>query len=292
MAIYHLSAQAFSRSSGASAVAAAAYRSGEDLIDERTGERHDYSRRSGVDHAEIVAPDQAPDWVQDRERLWNEAESAERRRDSQVAREVRIALPKELDVQGQRDLVREFCRQEFAGEGMVADVAYHDSAGENPHAHILLTMRRVEGQGFGKKERAWNGKERLESWRESWADHTNRALDRAGRSERIDHRTLEAQRDSALKRDDLEAAARLDREPQVHLGKAAYMEARGIETDRGSRAVEIARLNEFRRDIGEWLRREIKELGRQINKLLREEALRPSQGKDLPGLDQGWTWER
>ena len=292
MAIYHFNAQALSRSSGASAVAAAAYRSGEDLTDERTGERHDYSRRSGVDHAEIIAPDQAPDWVHDRERLWNAAEAAERRRDSQVAREVRVALPSELKGEEQRDLVREFCRQEFAGDGMVADVAYHDSAGENPHSHILLTMRRIEGQGFGKKEREWNGKERLNGWRKSWADHANRALDRAERSERIDHRTLEAQRDSALDRGDLAAAARLDREPQIHLGRAAYMEARGVETDRGSRAVEIARRNDFHRDIGEWLRREIKELGRQLKQLLRQEALQPSQGKDLPGKNQGWTWER
>ena len=83
-------------------MAAAAYRSGEDLIDERTGERHNYSGRSGVDHAEIIAPDQAPDWVRDREQLWNAAEAAERRRDSQVAREVMVALPVELDVQEQR----------------------------------------------------------------------------------------------------------------------------------------------------------------------------------------------
>jgi len=282
MAIYHLNAQALSRSSGASAVAAAAYRSGEDLKDERTGERHDYSHRSGVDHAEIIAPDQAPDWVRDRAQLWNAAEEAERRRDSQVAREVRVALPKELGFQEQRDLVREFCRQEFAGDGMVADVAYHDTAGENPHAHILLTMRRIKRKGFGKKERAWNGKERLEGWRESWRDHANRALDRSGRSERIDHRTLEAQRDAALGRGDLEAAARLDREPQVHLGKAAYMEARGVETDRGSRAVKIAQRNDFHSNIGEWLRREIKQLGRQLQQLLRQEALRPSQGKELP----------
>ena len=290
MAIYHLTAKAISRSSGGSAVAAAAYRSGEDLTDERTGERHDYSRRSGVDHAEIVAPDQGPDWVRERAQLWNTAEASERRRDAQVAREVMVALPKELKAQEQRDLVREFSRQEFAAEGMVADVSYHGTGSENPHAHILLTMRRIEGEGFGKKERGWNSKERLEGWRESWADQANRALDRAGRSERIDHRTLEAQRDAALERGDLEAAERLDREPQVHLGKAAYMEARGIETDRGRRAVEIAERNDFHSNIREWLRREIRELGRQLKTLIQEEALRPSKEKDLP--KQGWTMDR
>ena len=97
----------------------------EDLTDERTGERHNYSRRSGVDAAEIVAPDQAPDWVRDRTQLWNAAEASERRRDSQVAREVMVALPIELDREEQRDLVREFSREEFASQGMVADVAYH-----------------------------------------------------------------------------------------------------------------------------------------------------------------------
>ena len=290
MAIYHFNAQVLSRSNGASAVAAAAYRSGEDLTDKRTGERHDYSRRTGVDHAEIVAPDQAREWVRDRAQLWNAAEAAERRRDSQVAREVRVALPRELGGQEQRGLVREFCREEFAAEGMVADVTYHDSGEENPHAHILLTMRRIEGEGFGKKEREWNSKERLEGWRESWADQANRALDRAGQSERIDHRTLEAQRDAALEKGDLEAAARLDREPQVHLGKAAYLEARGIETDRGSRAVEIAERNDFHSKLREWLRREIKELGRQIKTLIREETLQPSKEKDLP--QQGWTMDR
>lgn len=282
MAIYHLSAQALSRSSGASAVAAAAYRAGDALTDERTGERHNYSRRTGVDAAEIIAPDQAPDWVQDRAKLWNAAEAAERRRDSQVAREVRVALPAELEAQERRDLVREFCRQEFADRGMVADVAYHDSAGENPHAHILLTMRRIEGEGFGKKERAWNAKDQLEAWREGWSDHANGALARAGQSERIDHRTLEEQRKNALERGDLEAADRLNREPQIHLGKAAYMEAKGIETDRGSRSLEIAKHNDLHSGLREWAWEQIKEFGSQLQKLFRQEALQPSQGEDLP----------
>ena len=225
-------------------MAASAYRSGEDLTDERTGDRHDYSRRSGVDHAEIIAPDQAPDWVRDRAQLWNAAEVAERRRDSQVAREVMVALPKELEAQKQRGLVREFCRQEFAGQGMVADVAYHGTGSENPHAHILLTMRRIEGQGFGKKERSWNGKERLEGWREAWADRTNRALDRRPSIRSASHhRTLREQHQEALDRGDLGKAAELDREPQVHLGKALYMEAKNISTEMGTRFLEIAERN-------------------------------------------------
>ena len=284
MALYHLSAKALSRSSGASSVAAAAYRSGEDLTDERTGDRHDYSRRSGVDHAEIIAPDQAPDWVRDRAQLWNAAEAAERRRDSQVAREVMVALPKELEAQKQRGLVREFCRQEFAGQGMVADVAYHGTGSENPHAHILLTMRRIEGQGFGKKERAWNGKERLEGWREAWADRTNRALERAGSAERIDHRTLKEQRQEALDRGDLGKAAELDREPQVHLGKALYMEAKNISTEIGTRFLEIAERN-LERAL-ERGRQQFWKVYRELRSLSPPEPEQPSQGRELGKREQ------
>ena len=181
MAIYHMHATVISRASGGSAVAAAAYRSGEKLIDERTGEAHDYSRRDGVDGAEIIAPDGAPDWVRDRDRLWNAGEAAEKRKDSQVAREVRVALPRELDPDQRRELVRGFVQAEFAGRGMVADVSYHDGNSVNPHAHILLTTRELNSDGFGGKDRSWNSKELLSGWREQWAESANRALDRAGR---------------------------------------------------------------------------------------------------------------
>ena len=97
MAIYHMGAIVISRAGGGSAVAAAAYRSGERIEDERTGEAHDYARRSGIDGTEIIAPNGAPEWVRARTRLWNEVEAAEKRKDSQVAREVRVALPGELD---------------------------------------------------------------------------------------------------------------------------------------------------------------------------------------------------
>ena len=249
MAIYHLSAQALSRSSGASAVAAAAYRSGESLSDERTGERHDYERRSGVEGAEIVAPDDAPRWALDRQQLWNAAEAAERRKNSQVAREVRVAIPAELDDRSRKELVRKFAKEQFADRGMVADVAYHDFAGENPHAHILLTMRRLDGAGFAKtKERSWNAKETLQGWRKAWERDANRVLERCGSVERIDCRTLKAQRSEALECGDPEAAERLDREPTIHLGKAAaHMGVRGIETERLERAERIEDRNRERR---------------------------------------------
>ena len=265
MAIYHMGAMVISRGSGGSAVAAAAYRSGERIGDERTGETHDYARRSGVDGTEIIAPNGAPDWVRDRSRLWNEAEAAEKRKDSQVAREVRVALPSELYQQQRRDLVREYVRAEFTDRGMVADVAYHGGYGDNPHAHIMLTTRTLTEQGFGQKNRDWNGKERLADWREQWADHANRALERAGRSERIDHRTLAAQRAEALQRGDIERADALDREPQIHLGKAASaMRRRGQENERTRRNDRICARNRHRTQKRSRLRRSIQALDRAI----------------------------
>lgn len=247
MAIYHLSAQVLSRSGGSSAVAAAAYRSGGRLFDERTGETHDYSRRRGVDHAEIVAPDGAPEWALDRERLWNAAEAAERRKDAQVAREVRVAIPAELDGDDRRELVREFAREQFAERGMVADIAWHDGRGENPHAHIQLTMRPLDGGRFSaRKERSWNSKQTLVGWREAWAEKANRTLERAGEEARIDHRTLAEQRAEALERGEAGRAEELDREPQIHLGKAAHAEEGGRRTERGDRYLAIDERNRER----------------------------------------------
>ena len=259
MAIYHMHATVISRASGGSAVAAAAYRSGEKLIDERTGEQHDYSRRDGVDGAEIIAPEGAPDWVRDRDRLWNSGEAAEKRKDSQVAREVRVALPHELAPEQRRELVRGFVKEEFSGRGMVADVSYHDGNSVNPHAHILLTTRELHSDGFGGKDRSWNSKELLSGWREQWAESANRALDRAGRSERIDHRTLAAQRAEAIERGQGARAEKLDRDPEIHLGKAAWMARRRGEgnerTRRNDRICDGNRAREMERGrLGRALR--------------------------------------
>ena len=263
MAIYHMHAAVISRASGASALAAAAYRSGENLIDERTGEAHDYSRRDGVDGAEIIAPEGAPDWVQDREKLWNAGEDAEKRKDSQVAREVRVALPRELDPEQRRELVREFVKAEFAGRGMVADVSYHDGNSGNPHAHILLTTRELNSDGFGAKDRSWNSKELLSGWREQWAESANRALDRAGSRERIDHRTLAAQRDEAIERGHTIRAEKLDRDPEIHLGKSAWMVLRRGEgnerTRRNDRICDGNQAREMERSRGKEMIRAIQD---------------------------------
>ena len=138
----------------------------------------------------------------------------------QVAREVEVAAPVELSKEQRRELVQGFAEREFVTRGMVADIAYHDGDGSNPHAHILLTTRRLEGEGFGGKERDWNRKELLSDWRETWAREANEALERAGIGEanevleragigeRIDHRSLIVQRDEALVRGEIWKAAK------------------------------------------------------------------------------------
>ena len=239
MAIFHLSVKIHGRSAGMSAVAGAAYRAGQALEDERTGESHDYTRRGAVDHTEILAPDDAPSWTQDRGRLWNEVEAAETRKNSQVAREVVVALPKELAAEDQRELVRGFVGEQCVARGMVADVAYHDIGSGNPHAHVLLTTRRIGPDGFAGKARSWNDRGMVEDWRREWAAHANRALSRASWPERIDHRSLVSQRQDALHRGDRAAAVELDRKPGVHLGRARHQEIRTRQpAERVSRAIE------------------------------------------------------
>lgn len=193
MAIYRFSAQVIGRSSGRSATAAAAYRAGVEIVDVRTGELHDYTRRSGVDAAFIVAPESAPPWALDRASLWNAVEAAEKRKDAQLAREVQLALPHELTPAQREALVREFVQAQFVDRGMVADVALHAPGkgdDRNHHAHVMLTMRTLGPEGFGGKAREWNDKAVLEGWRVEWEQAANRALERAGIEARIDHRSL------------------------------------------------------------------------------------------------------
>ncbi len=219
MAIFHLSAQVISRSTGRSSVAACAYRLGISIEDERTGLTHDYTKRSGVDSFQTLAPDDAPEWVHDPARLWNEVEKAEKRKDAQVCREVNFALPKELTPEQQKALAVGYIKEQMVARGMVACVAFHDLDSDNPHCHVMLTMREVGPEGFGKKVREWNDRQVIDEWRQGWETHANRALEAAGHDARIDHRSLEAQG--------------IEREPQQHMGPAACeMEKRGITPDR------------------------------------------------------------
>jgi len=203
--IYHFSAKVVSRGKGQSAVASAAYRAGAELVDERTGEVKDFTRKERVDFSEIAAPENAPEWVRDRQRLWNEVESGEKRKDAQLCREVNAALPKALTLDEQKNIVREFVAENYTKRGMVTDWNIHDSQGKNPHVHMMITMREIGPEGFAKKKnRDWNRKEFLEQQREGWAKTTNKELNRVGFDYRIDHRSLEAQG--------------IDRIPQKHLG--------------------------------------------------------------------------
>ncbi|XQY91683.1 MobQ family relaxase [Metabacillus sp. HB246100] len=166
MAIYHLSAQVISRSKGQSSVAAAAYRSGDRLIDQRTGEIKKYVREIQPETM-ILAPSHSPEWVYDRDRLWNEVEAVEKRKDAQLARENNIALPVELLSKHQEELIKNYVQEQFVSKGMIADIAIHLDDPDNPHAHIMLTTRSVSENGFGPKNRDWNNKELLNEWREA-----------------------------------------------------------------------------------------------------------------------------
>ena len=196
MAIYHFSAQVISRSQGRSSVAASAYRAAEELYDERLGKTYNFSKKSDVLEKEIMAPEGAPDWLQDRATLWNAVEQKESRKDAQLAREINISLPKELSNEQNWELVKDFVKHEFVSKGMVADLTFHAGHSElerQPHAHVMLTMRELTQEGFGQKIRSWNDRELLKSWREHWADRCNLELARHGLDIQIDHRSLDAQ---------------------------------------------------------------------------------------------------
>lgn len=235
MASYHLSAQLIRRSAGQSAIAAAAYRSGARLSDERDGRVYDFSRRRGVVYSEILVPDGAASFLKDRQALWNHVQSLERREDAQLAREINLALPHELDAVRRREVLLKFVEEAFVDRGMVADVAIHAPVPEkgddprNHHAHIMLTLRRATKDGLHRvKTREWNSPELLKQWRALWGLHANGALERAGIKERIDHRTLVVQRHEALRRRNWASAALLDREAQMHIGpKARKIAERG-----------------------------------------------------------------
>jgi Ti-type conjugative transfer relaxase TraA len=234
MAIYHFSAKIISRAAGSSALAAAAYRSASRLHDERLDRHHDFTNKAGVIHSEVMLPEGAPEHLSDRERLWNEAESAEKRIDAQLAREVEFALPRELSPDMGISLARDFVSREFVGLGMVADLNVHWDIGADgepkPHAHVMLSMREVGEDGFGAKVRDWNRTDLLQHWREAWAEHVNERLASLDIDARIDHRSLEAQG--------------IDLEAQHKIGPAASrMAVSGLELERVDEHREIARRN-------------------------------------------------
>lgn len=234
MAIFHLSVKVISRASGRSAVAASAYRAAERLHDERLDRDHDFTNKDGVVHSEVMLPEGAPDYLADREKLWNAVEAAEKRKDAQLAREVEFAIPRELNKQQGIALAREFVEAEFVEKGMIADLNVHWDMGADgnpkPHAHVMLTMREVGKDGFGAKVCDWNKSELVAKWRERWAEHVNQRLAELDIDARVDHRSLEAQ-GIAL-------------EPQDKIGPAASrIGLRGLEADRIEEHRAIAQRN-------------------------------------------------
>lgn len=308
MAIYHLSAQYISHTSGRSAVAAAAYRSGEKLREsEEVGKLHaeriprraarlekllgeieavraelealpeghkgrdrlhvklqrlekeqknhtrglkrdtqlaaateivfDYRRKHGVSHTEIMTPEYAPAWVHDREKLWNAMELVEKRINSQPAREINIALPRELSPQENIRLARGFVQEQLVNRGMVADLCFHELHGSNPHLHIMQPTRQCDAQGFTDKNRDWDKKELLREWRKAWAQHCNQALQSSGSAARVDHRSYET--------------LGIDRAPGVHIGvTGSAIMRRGLhQADRAMAHVEARFKSAFGRAI-------------------------------------------
>lgn len=305
MAIYHLRLKVVSRALGRpakvggaqrrSAVAAAAYRSGERLFDTLQGKWFQFDKPEVI-HTEILAPQNVtlPPWVFDRQTLWNMVERSEKRKDAQVAREVELTLPRELSHEQQIALVRSFARDQFVAKGMMADISVHEPLGADglpqPHAHLLLTMRRLDSQsetGFARnKERDWNEPEpiaravaearkrfndtgapedklaleaaearrNVNVWRAAWAAYANRSLEEIGAAARIDHRTLEAQG--------------IARPPQPNLGLARHIEkAYAYLKDRLTQWVAIQKRSTLYRDVLQYRARDPVKMAEMVLRL-------------------------
>ena len=265
MAIYHLSVKPVSRGVGRSSTAASAYRAAVRVADERTGETFDYTRKRGVEHAEIVLPSATAadaDWALDRQQLWNAAERAEQRKDARVAREYEVALPYELNAAQRLELVRAFAHELADRHGCAVDLAVHapHRAGDtrNHHAHLLATTRAVATAGLTTKtdielkdaDRAKKGlgpaRTEVTAIRSRWAELVNEHLAEHGHAARIDHRSLDAQG--------------IDREPTSHKGPAVTAIERRGEQSRVSERI--------REDITERLR-----VAAELGRLERESSV-------------------
>ncbi|EME1043408.1 MobA/MobL family protein [Salmonella enterica] len=199
MAIFHLEFKILKRSEGMSSCRKAAYHARCRITDDRTGNTYDFSHRTDLFHHQILAPVSAPAHIIERSTvLWNEVERVERQKDGQTARYFDVAIPCELSNEDKIKLVAEYCQKNFVDKGMITDIAFHDLDSNNPHAHVMLTLKPITADGFGKKDRSWNDKKNVIKWRESWSVIANRYLAAAGSNERIDHRSIDAQHAEAL----------------------------------------------------------------------------------------------
>lgn len=221
MAIFHMSFSNISAGKGRSAIASAAYRSGEKLFDDQEG-RHYFYARSVIPESFILTPKNAPAWASDREKLWNEVERKDRRANSRYAKEFNVALPVELSEDEQKELLTKYVQENFVDQGMVADVAIHCDHQDNPHAHVMLTNRPFNPDGtWGIKSKKqyildensnkmytgtskypksrkilmvdWDKKEKIIEWRHNWAVSVNQVLEQKNIPDRISEKSFENQ---------------------------------------------------------------------------------------------------
>ena len=257
MAIYHLSGKTISRGKGQSATASSAYRSGEKLYSERYGETNFYVREVKPETL-ILKPKHAPEWCLNREKLWNEVEKEEKYKTAQLAREFNIALPIELSKEEQFELTKEYVQTNFVDNGMVADVAIHRDDIDNPHFHVMLTIRPFNQDGSwgnkakiiyildenGEKQKTpagnvksrkdnstnWDDKKTMQTWRENWATLTNKHLENVGSSQRISEKSYKELGEEKI--------------PTIHEGYVAReMEKNGKVSERVERNREIRKEN-------------------------------------------------
>ena len=235
MALFHMEIKNIGRSEGRSAIAAAAYRSGLVLVDEITGEVHNYSKKQGVDHTEIIAPDDAPFWVGDRSVLWNAVQEHNTRKNARYCKEINIAIPRSISDKAKITLVREFVSQEIADRfGLVCDVCWHDLESHNPHVHLMIPLRVAESEGFGKRVKAIDNRKTVSELRSAWARHANRYLSVAGERE-ITEKSYEERG--------------IDRLPEIHYGAAAWeLREKGIPTEIERKNLAIRERNRQRQE--------------------------------------------
>ena len=265
----HFKISIVKRSQGQSAVAGAAYQSGERLFSEYDQKTKFYNKKKELVHAEVMLPSHAPPGYADRATLWNAVEAVENQWNSQLARRIVLAFPVEVPKKQYLKMIRDFCQEQFVSKGMIADFAIHDKGDGNPHAHILLTLRAMDEHGKwlpkarkvydldenGERIRLpsgnwkchkentvdWNDQKYAEVWRHSWETITNRYLEAAGRPERVDLRSFERQGIQQI--------------PTVHLGPAAHqMEKRGVETFLGNLNRDIRAANSLMQSIRSAIR--------------------------------------
>lgn len=279
MAIYHFSVKTVARSAGRSATAAIAYRAGEKIYCEREGREHDYSRKTGVEYKEIYLPESAPQHLKNREKLWNEVEQRETRKNSTVAREFEIAFPSELNQEQRLAMLEELCASIVERHQVAVDACIHaphtgsGSDERNYHAHILMSTRKLTPEGFTEKTRELDQKHsgEIEHWREHFAHICNMHLDMAGFTARVDHRSYKDQENG------LEAT--------LHEGpKVTELRRRGIETEISRTNDEIKERNQAQLHYGKNMDLLIAENEITLKKLKTEQQMHIQNSAKTPPL--------